>query len=175
MNLVYHYTCGDAFGPILQDAALLPTKIEPGNLKEIPTVIFSSNPIWEKSRYKTALLPDGSYSILGKEGMNQYCAGLYRIAVDASTAPLDWHDIKEKCGLSKETIAALYGFHLSVGAKTSEWFGTVETVPQSAWLGIDVYEEGNWISLLDHPRYSTSTDQECTIAAGSELQGINIP
>src|ERR1035441_4096701 len=107
MNLVYHYTCGDAMASILRDAALIPTKVEPGNLKEIPTVIFSSNPIWEKTRYKTGLLPDGTETILGKDQMNLYCAGLYRIAVDASLAPLDWREIKEQCGLSKETIAAL--------------------------------------------------------------------
>jgi hypothetical protein len=156
MNLVYHYTCGDALASILRDATLTPCKIEPGNLQEIPTVIFSSNPVWEKTRYKTGLLPDGTETIMGKDQMNLYCAGLYRIAVDAALAPLTWFDIKDQCGLSKKTISALYALHVQVGAKTSEWFGTIEPVPQASWQSIDKWEDDKWISILDHPRFSTA-------------------
>jgi hypothetical protein len=162
MNLVYHYTCGDAMIGILQDAALHPTKIEPGNLEEIPTVVFSSNPVWEKSRYKTGVLPDGTYTIMGMDRMNEYCAGLYRIAVEASEAPMTWIDIKEQCNLTSETIAALYDLHVSVGARTSEWFATTEIVPQSSWAGIDKYEDGKWISLLEHPRFVSLIEEAAT-------------
>lgn len=147
-QVLYHYTTGTVFKKILKQGAILPDKNEPDNEKETATVTFSSNPIWENTRFRVGRLPDGQLVMLGKNLLNKFDGGLLRIVVPASMAPMDWHTMRDSCGMSRDAIKGIYDFAVSVGARTSHWFGTTETVPEDAWITVEKLDENDtWIEL----------------------------
>jgi hypothetical protein len=149
-NVLYHYTTGTVFKQILKQGAILPDRNEPDNEKEIGTVMFSNNPFWEKTRFRVGRMPDGKLVMLGKELLKKFDGGLLRIVVPASIAPMDWHTIRDTCGMSSAAIKGIYDFAVSVGARTSHWFGTTETVPEEKWITVEKLDENdNWVELPD--------------------------
>src|ERR1041385_8974796 len=117
-NVLYHYTTGNVFKKILKQGAILPDRSEPENEKEIPTVTFSSNPIWEKTRFRVGRMPDGQLVMLSQKLLQKFDGGLVRIVVSADLAPLTWHDMRDQCGMSGGAIQGIYDFAISVGART---------------------------------------------------------
>ena len=146
--VLYHYTTGTVFKKILKQGAILPDKNEPDNEKETATVTFSSNPVWEATRFRVGRLPDGQLVMLGKNLLNKFDGGLLRIVVPASIAPMDWHTMRDTCGMSRDAIKGIYDFAISVGARTSQWFGTTEAVPEDSWITIEkLGENDTWVEL----------------------------
>jgi hypothetical protein len=147
-QLIWHYTTGDVFKRILKQGAILPDKSEPDNPKERPTVTFSTNQDWERTRYRVGRLPDGQLVMMGKKLLNQFCGGLIRIGVHPNLAPMDWHEMKDRVGLSRNALKGIYEFALNVGARTSQWFSTFLPIPEDQWLSVQKYTtEGTWIDL----------------------------
>jgi hypothetical protein len=147
-QVLYHYTTGTVFKKILKQGAILPDKNEPDNEKETATVTFSSNPIWENTRFRVGRLPDGQLVMLGKNLLNKFDGGLLRIVVPASMAPMDWHTMRDSCGMSRDAIKGIYDFAVSVGARTSHWFGTTEIVPEDTWITVEKLDENDtWVEL----------------------------
>jgi hypothetical protein len=149
-KILYHYTTGNIFRRILKQKAILPDLNEPDNEKETPTVMFSTDPIWEKSRFRVGRMPDGQLIMLSQKLLKKFDGGLIRIVVPAEIAPLTWHDIKEKCGMSSIAIKSIYDFALSVGARTSHWFGTTKEVSEDVWITVEKMDENdNWIEMSE--------------------------
>jgi hypothetical protein len=147
-SVLYHYTTGTVFKKILKQGAILPDKNEPDNEKETATVTFSSNPVWENTRFRVGRLPDGQLVMLGKNLLNKFDGGLIRIVVPANIAPMDWHTMRDTCGMSRDAIKGIYDFAVSVGARTSHWFGTTEAVPDDVWITVEKLDENdNWVEL----------------------------
>lgn len=147
-KVLYHYTSGNVLKKILKQGAILPDKNEPDNEKEIATVTFSSNPVWENTRFRVGKMPDGQLVMLNKKLLQKFDGGLIRIVIPAELAPLDWVALKEKCNLSSAAIKGIYDFALSVGARTRHWFATTENVPESVWLTVEKLDENdNWVEL----------------------------
>jgi hypothetical protein len=166
MSFLYHYTTGDALVSILQESVLTPTTIEPGNLNEVPTVIFSANPVWEKSRFRSGITKDGHIVIMDRDMMIEHCQGIFRIVVPADAAPLDWYGIKEHAKLSQKTIDSLYELHVRVGAKTSEWFASTSPVTQETWIDVQTWKDDQWVSLLDLVEFQVKEEEgEKTVEA----------
>ena len=150
-DILFHYTTGTVFKKILKQGAILPDKNEPDNEKEIPTVTFSSHPIWEKTRFRVGRLPDGQLVMLSQKLLQKYDGGLIRISVPASVAPMDWHTLRDTCGMSRAAIQGIYDFAISVGARTSEWFGTTEPVSEDVWINVEKMDDnGVWIDLPEN-------------------------
>jgi hypothetical protein len=150
MNILYHYTTGNVFKKILKQGAILPDKNEPDNEKEVATVTFSSNPVWEETRFRVGRLPDGQLIMLSKKLLQKFDGGLIRIIVPADVAPLNWHAMKETCNISSAAAKGIYDFALNVGARTSQWFGTTETVPEDVWINVEkLNENNNWVEMSE--------------------------
>ena len=149
-KVLYHYTTGSVFKKILKQGAILPDRNEPDNEKEIPTVTFSSHPVWEKTRFRVGRTPDGQLVMLSQNLLKKFDGGLVRITVPAEIAPLTWHETKEQCGMSPAAIKGIYDFAISVGARTSHWFATTQAVPEDVWINVEKMDENdNWIDLPD--------------------------
>jgi len=145
---LYHYTSGNVFKRILKQGSILPDRNEPDNEKEVPSVTFSSNPEWERTRFRVGRMPDGQLVMMSQKLLQKFDGGLIRIVVPAEIAPLTWHEMKEKCNLSSATIKGIYDFAISVGARTSQWFGTTEEVPEDIWIAVQKLDENNeWVDL----------------------------
>jgi hypothetical protein len=58
--------------------------------------------------------------------------------------------MKEQCGMSQATKKGIYDFAVEVGARTSEWYATTETVPEDVWITVEkLNAEDQWVELLD--------------------------
>lgn len=146
--VVYHYTTGNLLKKILQQKAILPDKSNPENNKEIPTVVFSSNPVWENTRFRVGKLPDGQIIMMSKPLLQKFDGGCFRIIVPKSVTSLDWHGMKDYCFMDSSTIKAIYNFAISVKARTSEWFATPNVISEDVWIDVQKLDENeNWIEL----------------------------
>ena len=147
-QVLFHYTTGNVFRRILKQKAILPDRTEPDNEKETPTVTFSSNPVWEKTRFRVGRMPDGQLVMLSQNLLKKFDGGLVRIVVPAEIAPLTWHEMRDQCGMSSVAIKGIYDFALSVGARTSHWFGTTQAVPEDIWINVEKMDENDiWIDM----------------------------
>jgi hypothetical protein len=149
-DTLFHYTTGNVFRRILHAGAIVPDKTEPENPKEIATATFSAHPEWEPTRFRVGKLPNGKLVMLNKLLLQQFDGGLIRITVPGSVTPMDWKEMKEKCGMSKQAIKGIYDFAISVGARTSHWFGTFEPVTEEQWLNVEILDaNGSWREITD--------------------------
>ena len=150
-KVLYFYTTGNVFKKILKQGAILPDRNEPDNEKETPTVMFSTNPIWEKSRFRVGRMPDGQLIMMSQTLLKKFDGGLIRIIVPADIAPLTWFDIKDQCGMSSTAIKGIYDFAISVGARSSEWFATTKEVPEALWINVEKIDENDcWIEMPEN-------------------------
>jgi hypothetical protein len=149
-EVLYHYTTGNIFRKILHQGAIEPDRTEPKNENEVPTVTFSSNPVWERTRFRVGKLPDGQLIMMSQQLLKEFDGGVFRILVPGELAPLTWHDMKDTCGISKEAMKGIYDFALQVGAKTSQWFATTERVPEDVWINVEkLNDTGEWVELAE--------------------------
>ena len=147
-KVLFHYTTGSVFRKILHQGAILPDRTEPDNEAEIPTVNFSTNPVWERTRFRVGRMPDGQLVMLNKKLLNKFDGGLIRIVVPAHIAPMNWHTMRDNCGMAQPAIKGIYDFAISVGARTSEWFFTTESVPEDSWITVEkMLEDETWVEL----------------------------
>ncbi len=150
MDLIYHYTTVKLFQKILEQSTILPDKTEPNNPHEIPTTNFSSHPVWEPTRFQLGKTKAGQMILMDKQLLCKYFEGLIRIGVKPEVAPMDWFAIKEKSAMSREAIKSIYDYAIQVGAKTSQWFATFESVPEDQWETIEKFDlESNQWKFLE--------------------------
>ena len=147
-EVLYHYTTGNVFKRILFQGAIEPDRTEPENEREIPTVTFSAHPEWERTRFRVGRLPDGRLIMMNQALLKQFDGGLIRIVVPGSIAPIDWKEMKDNYGMSREAIKGIYDFAIQVGARTSHWFATTERVTEDQWINVEKMDaEGKWVEL----------------------------
>lgn len=169
-DVLYHYTTGTVFSRILKQGAILPDRCEPDNEKETGTVTFSANPVWERSRFRVGRLPDGQLIMMSKDLLKKFDGGLFRIVVPKSVAPLDWHAMKDQCGMSKYATKGIYDFAIEVGARTRDWYATTEVVGEDKWITVERLDENeNWVEL--------ATDEIPTEAQTEEIDSpvVHLP
>jgi len=146
-TFLYHYTTFDTFKRMLKQGEIKPDRSEPENQNEIPTVTFSSHPEWEPTRYRVGKLPNGQMIMMNRLLLEKFCGGIVRIVVKSETAPMSWYEMKDEVGLSQSVKKGLYDFALHVGARTSHWFGTFKSVPESDWVNVQIFKGDQWTDL----------------------------
>ena len=170
-EIIYHYTTGNVFKRILHQGAIEPDRSEPQNEKEVPTVTFSSHPEWERTRFRVGRTPEGQLLIMNQMLLKQFDGGLIRIVVPGKIAPLDWKAMKDTCGMSRYAIDGIYDFALSVGARTSHWFGTTERVPEELWIAVEkMNDEGQWVELPEDEIPEPSADETPFVSLAEPVQ-----
>jgi len=144
---VWHYTVGNSFLGILESGAILPATayVLPD---EQPIVWFSTNPYWENTVFKGLLQADGTIRDVGMRGLLEHGLQLLRIAVPAEVAPHNWKALRELSGMDPHVAAGLAREAKRWYANTSEWRGTFDPVPSSAWISIEEFRAGCWQPFL---------------------------
>jgi hypothetical protein len=139
---LYHYTSGAALRRILADGVLKPHRATPAEL--VPSLWFSTNPIWEASA--------GRLDALGRpltfEQMCSRSGGLARLCGDAAAAPLSLKELRRLIGPAMQLgisggrrIIAPAGSPLLdkfFKANEGRWFGTTKAVGRDHWLAVEV-------------------------------------
>src|SRR5262249_43103036 len=104
---VWHYTVGKRLRLILADGEIKPATAGV-NGKERPAVWFSANEEWEETANKMTYDSFGVPVFLNKQQTHEHSGGLARIGVDPSTAPVRWHEFKERSGIPSKIAKAIY-------------------------------------------------------------------
>lgn len=143
---LWHYTTGETFLQILESGKILhATAGVPDG--ERPIVWFSSNQVWEQTANKRAQRSDGSMEGVDMEETRKRGGGLVRFGVDPETAPYDWNALKRLSGMKSKHAEHVAAAGLKLHARPSEWFGTFDAVPITEWTAVEIYQDGEWISL----------------------------
>jgi hypothetical protein len=153
--LAWHYTVKKYLDEILNDDALLPPLPHITSRQELnslpqhlrmalkrfdepaPLLWFSRNPLWEHSVVKTRK----PWGMARNETMGR---GLLRFGVPASYAKLRWPDYLRLNHPHPKLVESMV-----TRGNASEWLATDEPVPLSAVRAIEVYIQGNWVSVTD--------------------------
>lgn len=147
-EVLYHYTTGSLFRRMLHKGAIEPDRSEANNLKEVPSITFSSHPTWEATRFRVGKLPDGQLVMMSKKLLQKFDGGVYRIVVPASIAILDWKGMKNSLGMSQACIKGIYDFAIMVGARTRHWYATTERVSEDCWITVEKLNDADeWVEL----------------------------
>lgn len=142
----WHYTVGLCWAEIVKDGVIKPATafVPPG---EKPIVWFSTSEDWDSTANKVQVRDDGTVQNLDRAETEQLAGGLVRIGVDAETAPLDWHALKELSGMSSGMAQGLYKVAIKQGSRPGDWWGTFDAVPRAKWLKVERYDNGQWVPV----------------------------
>jgi hypothetical protein len=144
---IWHYTIGKHLPKIIESKLI---KLATIGVREKPAVWFSTNPIWEQTCNK--LWQDsitGKLRQLSKEETHRYGNGLVRIRIKPEAAPYNFQAFKRISKISNNAAKRLTEKAELWGAKPQEWWVSFESVPQSEWLDIEVWDGMNWNSMLE--------------------------
>ena len=143
--VLWHYTYSDAVISILKDGFIKPATdfIEPG---ERPIVWFSKEQFWEPTVTKGGV-ESGQLLDLTMDDMVKRGYGLFRIGVNADTAPYTWSELKLMSGMGADLAAGLVRSAKRRGANPSRWRGTLVPLPRADWVRIEEFRRKEWIPI----------------------------
>ncbi|MBF0195335.1 MAG: hypothetical protein HQL71_12305 [Magnetococcales bacterium] len=145
----YHYTVVNLLIEIIKDGFIKPaTAIVPKN--ERPVVWLSMNTYWEETANKN-FLQDGQMTSLDRRQTHERFGGLARIEVPFYLTS-SWNHFNKKSGINASHSDALARVALKRGASPKEWRVSFNPVPESSWIGIDLF---NWESQIWEPHQCT--------------------
>lgn len=146
-ELVWHYTVGQLFAPILDDGWLRPATavvVAP----EKPILWFSGNQDWEETANKLVGLPDGSFRYGSRETTRELGGGLVRFGYRRDRLH-PWPKIARKAHMTAKTMAGLEAAARKAGSSPAEWYGTTRPIPLAQIKWVEVEENGKWVSVLE--------------------------
>lgn len=141
---LWHYTSGRQLPSIIESKEIRPgTAAIPKSEK--PAAWFTTNPVWENTCNKMLRMSSGRiFHCRSKEETALYCGGIVRIRINPQAAPYTFQDFKRLSRISNNRAKALAAVAIEKGSKPSEWRVSFNPVPQSEWLGIDVWDGEKW-------------------------------
>jgi hypothetical protein len=145
-RLRWHYTTGQRFQRIVEDAVILPaTANVPAG--ERLAVWFSVVEPWEPTANKGIIDANGVSRTLSMEETAELGGGLVRIGVSPSAAPVSWREYVRTSGIHRAHAAALAAVGRSRGSDPTLWFVSYRPVPRALWRAVDVWSDGAWVRV----------------------------
>lgn len=152
---LWHYTTGKHLRGILETGAILPNATPglDGKRIEVPAVWFTYSDDWEPGTGAgTQATPDRVFRAAagflkdGEEGLRRAMPHpsprevgmLARIRVAPEVAPLTWRDFVNQGLFDPSTAPVQQAVDRALGADQDEWRASLEAVPASKWLAIEV-------------------------------------
>ena len=136
--MIYHDT--KVFNlPSILARGLKPTDvlIAPG---ELPVLWFTTNERWEP----TVLSVFAPSLEAAHEAMLRH-GGLARIVCDQTVAPHPWKELKEIARIPSKIAMILYRAAIDLGSRPGEWRGTLDVVPVTQFIALEIYDGHQWI------------------------------
>jgi hypothetical protein len=144
--LLWHYTVGGHLVDIIRDGLIKPTSVMI-DAKERAAVWFSSNSAWERTAGKSLLLGNGKIRMIDTiDELHKY-AKVVRIAVERTSAPVNWYRFKRESRISPKSAARLEKAGIDAGADPSEWFCSFQAVPSVEWRAVDEWDGSKWCAV----------------------------
>ena len=146
IELVWHYTFGEAFRSILENGLIMPATANVSE-RERPIVWFSTNQEWDQTVPK-GLMKNGVIVDLDREAMIAAGLRLGRIGVSPVTAPYLWSTLKRLSRMNDRMSRGLVAAALAKGADPMEWRGTFESVPREKWVAVEVWQDSRFVPYV---------------------------
>jgi len=143
--IVWHYTTLSRLERILAAGEIRPA-IAGVPEGERPIVWFSRNSVWEETA--TPAIRDHTGQMHKATKKEMHALGMVRIAVDSTSAPFDWHQLKRRSGMKTRDARRLEIAARREYSFPEDWRGTFEPVLRSEWLSIERFDGDQWVPLL---------------------------
>lgn len=151
---VFHYTHLDGLAQILRDRLIKPTRLvfdESG--RYFQAVYLSTNehyeigslhvPVTCLTFFGLPTLTRVERRLRGMKAMERF--GLFRLEVAPSSAPFRWHHLRA-C-LPTEYVAWEERMCFRAGNDIREWRFSLDAIPSSEWIGIELWNGEKWSAL----------------------------
>lgn len=152
---LWHYTTGENLRGILETGAILPTSTpsSDGTRPEVPAVWFTYSDDWdpgvgggmqltpdEATRAASAFLRGGVEAMRKTQPRLTMSAvgGLARISVSPDVAPLTWREFVARGLFDPRVAREQEKLDRALGADHDEWRASLDPVPASKWLAVEV-------------------------------------
>lgn len=160
MKIIWHYTTVEDFETILVEKRLRPSKLQRAS-EARPPIWLSKQKFWDPT---FAMMAYKKNKLTHLTMRQQYkLTGLVRIGIAFSDRFLSWENYKH-AGLrnffllmTKERAA------IKAGARTSDWFCSLKSVPPEDWIKIEKFDGVKWVRIkeikirLGNPSIQTPT------------------
>ena len=143
--MLYHYTCGHKLEPIETDGFIATSPKAP-KYPERPVAWLSSNAQYEMTALKLAYV-NGESRLLTLEEMRAQ-VGVFRYVFSDTLDVLPWSLLKTRSKMKPKYVKRLIERGKSCSANPEEWFGTLEPIPLSEALRLEMLIDGGaWVEV----------------------------
>lgn len=134
-DVVYHYTDPQRLLEILQSEVILPKTYFTYGERRVAW--FSRNRHWENSVLKSPIPNSVKYS---------KALGMARIAINKCHVE-GWKRIRNRAKIQPAAARSVQHMFEAKNAAAVEWCGTVNSIPASLWVSVEVNVRGAWKQL----------------------------
>ena len=145
--IAWHYTTGQKFKLIIDSGFLMPTSI---GVKppEKPILWFSLNQYWENTANKAWQHSSGEIERLSMPDTFKVGGGLVRFGISPKELHLG-EQLRRKARMSSSIWRLLCNEGLRQKAKTSEWCGTIASLPVDKLIVEVMDDKFNWVRVTN--------------------------
>lgn len=141
--LVWHYTTGECLARILGDEKIVPATVGVEVARgERPAVWFTTRETFEPTTRKAEIRFGGARHLLTVEEMRQRAGGLFRIGIEAASAPHNWTYHARRGGVATAVARRLERNAMQDGSDPQTWRVIYGDVPASMWRAIQTSLDG---------------------------------
>jgi hypothetical protein len=173
-TLIYHYTSLSHLIEIFKTGKLLTSQTEKMLKVKKPGLWFSSNSNWEPSAFKRFNDGKKEFDLNTPEEFEKYI-GCARIITKLNPLFVTFAKYKHKSKVNPLLWEKMAEIGKSKGSDTNEWYATFNPLNINS-LDIEVYENGNWISLkkengeFDTELFNRNLEKTFVYKRGKEME-----
>ena len=145
MKKYYHYTIEERVQIIIDSGQINLAKACVHGKKEKAVAWVSSNEKWESTSNKGYMDFFGNQKTLTFNEQSEHF-GCGRIVVKP-IGFMTWAKLIHKAKMDKEMAYRMENTGKKVGAKPSEWFGSLHPIKKDKWISAEVFKNGKWIEV----------------------------
>jgi len=173
-TLIYHYTSLSHLIEIFKTGKLLTSQTEKMLKVKKPGLWFSSNPNWEPSAFKRFNDGKKEFDLNTPEEFEKYI-GCARIVTKLNPLFVTFAKYKHKSKVNPLLWEKMAEIAKSKGSNTNEWYAIFNPLSINT-LDIEVFENGNWISLkkengdFDSDLFNRNLEKTFVYKRGKEME-----
>ena len=144
----YHYTTENRL-PELLNSQVIKLAWTSVNCKTEKAVAWvSTNPDWENTATKMARDSNGGIRNLKFEEQVDFF-GCARIQIKPTYKLYEWNKITKLANIQSYVVNQLEVLGRKMGGNPKEWYGSLKPIPIDAWVKIEIFQDGNWVELIN--------------------------
>lgn len=144
----YHYTPEFRLPEFFNTQVIKLATASVSSKNEKAVAWVSTNPHWENTATKDRYDLNGNRVHLTFEQQVE-SFGCARIEVKPTFKLYNWNHITKLAKTPKGLVKSLEAVGISRGAKPSEWYGSLKSIPFDEWVKIEIFQDGNWVEIMN--------------------------